>query len=47
MAFTNKIWTQEGEETFSGYGAAVKMMEDLQLDKMLAELREGSVEYNE
>ena len=42
LAFTNKIWGQEG-----GRGNLVEMMADLQLDQMLAELREGSEEFIE
>ena len=39
--FTNKIRSQE-----RAYEVAVERMGDLELDRMLAELREGSVEYN-
>ena len=47
LAFTNKIWGQEGRGNLGGFGDAVEMMADLQLDQMLAELREGSEEFIE
>ena len=33
-------------DCFSGYREALEMMEELELEKMLADLREGSVEFH-